>query len=522
MLQLSMRLLAASSALLGTSHAAVIPRDGQSSTCRKTKVAILGAGVSGITAAQALSNASVSDFLIVDRNDYIGGRMRHASFGSSPEGVPYTVELGANWIEGLGSLDTHVNPIWNLAQKYGIKSTFANYSSLLTYDQDGANDFTDLLDLFDEKFSIAQEDAGYILTENLQDTSVRAGLSVAGWKPGKDMHAQAADWWGWDFESAYPPEQSGFQFGIAGNNATFNYYNDMSNLVWDQRGYNTLLIGEAHEFLTSNDPRLLLNTTVKAIRYASDGVKIRMKDGSCIEADYAICTFSVGVLQNEVVEFKPALPRWKREAVEQFQMGTYTKIFMQFNETFWPEDTQYFLYADPEDRGYYPLFQSLSGPGFAEGSNILFGTVVANHAYRVEQQSDEKTKAEIMEVLGSMFPDKQIPEPTAFMYPRWSMEEWSFGSYSNWPVGMTLEKHQNLRANVKRLWFAGEANSAEFFGFLQGAWLEGQEVGERIAKIISGGVTEKAGQMKRYEVLRGTTTLDEYSDVNGWESALND
>jgi polyamine oxidase len=193
--------------------------------------------------------------------------------------------------------------------------------------------------------------------------------------------------------------------------------------VWDQRGYNALIIGEAHEFLESNDPRLLLNTTVKAIRYESDGVKIRMKDGSCIEADYAICTFSVGVLQNDVVEFKPTLPRWKREAIAQFQMGTYTKIFMQFNETFWPEDTQYFLYADPEDRGYYPLFQSLSGPGFAEGSNILFGTVVANQAYRVEQQSDEKTKAEIMEVLRSMFPDKHIPEPTAFMYPRWSMEE---------------------------------------------------------------------------------------------------
>jgi polyamine oxidase len=87
---------------------------------------------------------------------------------------------------------------------------------------------------------------------------------------------------------------------------------------------------------------------------------------------------------------------------------------------------------------------------------------------------------------------------------------------------MTLERHQNLRANVKRLWFAGEANSAEFFGFLQGAWLEGQEVGERLAKIISGGVKEKDGQMKRYQVLKGTTTPDEYTDVNGWASALDD
>lgn len=56
----------------------VVTRGVNSETeCRKTTVAILGAGVAGITAAQALSNASVSDFLIVDRNDYIGGRGMH-------------------------------------------------------------------------------------------------------------------------------------------------------------------------------------------------------------------------------------------------------------------------------------------------------------------------------------------------------------------------------------------------------------------------------------------------------------
>ena len=49
----------------------------------------------------------------------------------------------------------------------------------------------------------------------------------------------------------------------------------------------------------------------------------------------------------------------------------------------------------------------------------------------------------------------------------------TFGSYSNWPVGMTLEKHQNLRANVNRLYFAGEATSAQYYGFLQGkrSWI---------------------------------------------------
>ncbi|KAI1046103.1 hypothetical protein LB505_013305 [Fusarium chuoi] len=127
-----------------------------------------------------------------------------------------------------------------------------------------------------------------------------------------------------------------------------------------------------------------------------------------------------------------------------------------------------------------------------------------------------------MEVLRAMFPDKHVPEPTAFMYPRWSMEEWSYGSYSNWPVGMTLEKHQNLRANVDRLWFAGEANSAEFFGYLHGAYFEGQEIAERITRILKGEESEQSQQMKRYKTLRGTTELEEHDSANGWSTPLDD
>jgi len=68
------------------------------SKCRRASVVVLGAGISGITAAQAMSNASMSDFIIVDVNSYIGGRVAHTTFGKDPAGNPYTVELGANWV----------------------------------------------------------------------------------------------------------------------------------------------------------------------------------------------------------------------------------------------------------------------------------------------------------------------------------------------------------------------------------------------------------------------------------------
>lgn len=47
---------------------------------------------------QALSNASVTDFLIVEYQSDIGGRVAHTTFGAKPDGTPYVVELGANWV----------------------------------------------------------------------------------------------------------------------------------------------------------------------------------------------------------------------------------------------------------------------------------------------------------------------------------------------------------------------------------------------------------------------------------------
>lgn len=180
------------------------------------------------------------------------------------------------------------------------------------------------------------------------------------------------EWYYLDYEYAQTPADSSEVFTVANYNSTAYGFSQGTYLAIDQRGYITLLHGQASEFLQKNDPRLLLNTIVEKIDYVdnihNNSVTITNKDGTCIRADYVINTFSLGVLKSTDVTFTPPLPAWKQHAIDTFEMGTYTKIFLQFPKPFWNTSTEFFLYAS-ETRGYLPIFQSLDHASFFPGSN---------------------------------------------------------------------------------------------------------------------------------------------------------
>lgn len=74
----------------------------------------------------------------------------------------------------------------------------------------------------------------------------------------------------------------------------------------DQRGYKIFIQQEAETFLKPE--QLRLNALVKTVEWSDSGVTASFSDGSSISADYAICTFSLGVLKNDDVKFQPSFP----------------------------------------------------------------------------------------------------------------------------------------------------------------------------------------------------------------------
>ena len=71
------------------------------------KVAILGAGLSGLSAAYHLIEHGVKDIVILEARDRVGGRIHTVTHKGKP------LELGAQWIHG----GCPANSVFNLANK---------------------------------------------------------------------------------------------------------------------------------------------------------------------------------------------------------------------------------------------------------------------------------------------------------------------------------------------------------------------------------------------------------------------
>lgn len=423
----------------------------------RSSVIIVGAGVSGISAAKVLAEKGVEDVLILEASDRIGGRIRKENFG----GV--WVELGAGWIVGIGGKES--NPIWELAEKSGLRTCFQDYTNARynIYDRSGkifpsgiaADSYKKAVDSAIQELKNQEASFGGVdVSKLIEPPSI----------PKTPMEL-AIDFILHDFEMAEVEPIS-----------TYIDYGEQENLVADERGYEFLLYKMAESFLQTCDGKILdnrlkLNKVVRELQHSRNGVAVTTEDGSVYEANYVVLSASIGVLQSDLISFKPPLPRWKTDAIEKCDVMVYTKIFLKFPYKFWPcgPGKEFFIYAH-ERRGYYTFWQHMENA--YPGSNILVVTLTNEESKRVESQSDQDTLKEAMGVLRDMF-GPSIPNATNILVPRWWRNRFQRGTYSNYPIISNNQVVHNIKAPVGRIFFTGEHTSERFSGYVHGAYLAG-------------------------------------------------
>lgn len=430
------------------------------------RILVLGAGISGITAAKTLHEAGYRNIQIIEASDRIGGRMRDATLGH------FTVELGAMWVYGKGT-----NPIFKMALDVNLTMSESFVDNWTVRDETGKN-VTEEADMSYEKMQHSLKSlnafAKLSKSKSEEDISVKSGIRYFNWMP-QSIVDDVIEAYSLDFETGAKPSVLSAQNLVI--DETFEDFGNHDMLaITDKRGYSSLVRGMADSFLKSDDTRLLLNTTVESIHYYDTNVSVLTTNGDVFHGDYAIVTFSLGVLQQRAVNFQPPLPDRKQMAVDKFGMAAFTHVYVQYPLSFWDE-TMYLLFASKR-RGRFAFWHNMNV--IMPGCNILQLSLFGEDSRWAERSSDEEVITEVQKTLHSMYPTRHIPQPSGHKISRWNSDPLFHGGFSYWPTSFTSSDMDTLRAPVGRLHFAGEHLHPLHYGFVHGAYITGVEAANSV------------------------------------------
>ena len=211
-----------------------------------------------------------------------------------------------------------------------------------------------------------------------------------------------------------------------------------------------------------------LSHVVTRVNYGAETCTVTTNHG-VFTAAQVLVTLPIGVLKAGSVEFVPALPDHKQQAVSRLGSGLLDKLYLKFEAPFWP--ATHVINRDDAKPTRWPEFLNVHA---LIGQPILLGFNAASYARVMQAKSDAEVVADALAALREVF-GNAIAEPKGFLRTRWAADPYALGSYSYLAVGSSLRDRLALAAPIgQRLYFAGEATHREHAATVHGALLSGR------------------------------------------------
>lgn len=406
------------------------------------QVIVVGAGAAGLYAAKRMKEHG-AEVTILEATDRIGGRVRILE-GFSDIGI----DLGAEWIHGQNALTR------NLAQAAGF-SIFEDEAETLY------RIGSDLLDTVpaspvQQLQRILEGEVSY----NGPDISLRDHATQLGLPTGHDGLLEAL------------ASEFGTRSGRLSVFYTPREFEKWSSGSTDYRYARTQFDFLNEAIAASVMDRVITNAPVTSIDYAGSTVVVTTHDGTVHEADRVLVTVSLGVLKAGLIDFSPALPAAKVEAIQTVGFDFGMKVFLRFSQNFW---NRFSILGSPVCPVYYD-----AGLGKSGSDHVLAGFMMGEKAEYLSALGDGAISVILGELDGlfngqatATFQDARIMD--------WHKEPYVRGAYSFSSMGIG-NKRQALATPVSdRLFFAGEATHTEgHFQTVHGALETGEREFERI------------------------------------------
>ncbi|RCK66099.1 Corticosteroid-binding protein [Candida viswanathii] len=467
-------------------------------TSRTTKVTIIGAGVSGLKAAETLLASGLftaDDVVILEAQDRVGGRLKTVPSKSTP-GVQY--DLGASWFH---------DSLANVVLDDLIKQDLLDIENDVYYDDKDLQAYssTGKVPVVDGKLNRVLEDIEKFIELYFHDSLNTPDLSL------DDIVAKFFEQRG-KFLTAEQKEYCGrmmryleLWFGISSDRISGKY------AVMDHQGRN-LLNKRGYLFLVKHlasripESSILLNQPVKRIvRDNKEGDKkvlVETANGLKVYSDYLIVTVPHSILaldpgSTNGLVWEPKLPQNMTDAFKSIHFGALGKVVFEFDHIFWNNDQDRFqIIADKLDSavGLSEKLETLPAPftypAFAVNFSrvhkttggslvILMQSPLTDYLEAHPEQAWAYYKPMLQQL--AVDPTQTIPEPTAVIVTDWTTNPWIRGSYSAMytgddPSDLIIQlsgEFENCGIPEPYIRFAGEHTISDGAGCVHGAYSSG-------------------------------------------------
>jgi monoamine oxidase len=223
--------------------------------------------------------------------------------------------------------------------------------------------------------------------------------------------------------------------------------------------------------------RVLLGSPVRQIVRAKSGVTVHA-DHHTVHAKRVIVAIPP-VLAGRI-HYSPALPYARDQLTQRYPQGTLTKVAAVYDTPFWRGSN---FTGQVLDTGG-PVSASFddSPPGGSPG--VLFGFVGGDNARSYNAMSPSARRSAVLNQYASWY-GSQALNAKEYFDTNWSAETWSRGCPVGIPsLGTLLAYGPQLRAPVGRIHWAGTETSDYWNGYMDGA----VRSGERAAKEVLAGL----------------------------------
>ncbi|MFB8002117.1 FAD-dependent oxidoreductase [Nocardia sp. NPDC056000] len=431
-------------------------------------IVVVGAGIAGLAAAQALRKLGYA-VTVLEARDRIGGRIWTDADG---------VDLGAHWIHG-----TEGNPLTELVERLelpygyvgGDSSYTGGFDSLTLFGPDRvaapATMKNRTLELADAVLHELELRAELARRHGDPDVSLAAVLdeilAAGGYEPADEQAIRY-------HLNVILREDVAEDPGLL----SFKYWEDGYRVY----GYGDSVLHGGYQALVralAADLDIETCSAVSDIAYGEANNPVRVTTSKGVyDADKVLVTVPLGVLKAGDIGFEPPLPELKRRAVERLGFGTLNKIALHYDARFWPAEQYVFGYMCRETDRYPTVVISMWK---SHGKPILVLLLGASLGREMESWSDTEVHDYATTVVSDIF-GTNVPEPHKISRTRWSADPYARGSYACIGVDASPRDLDTLAEPIgDRVYFAGEATNSYHWGCVHSAYESGLREAARIA-----------------------------------------